>query len=70
MTETKIILYHQDSCGQCKMVEMLLKKKNIQFESNKDINQMMELGIKHTPTLSVNGQLLVGKELINWINER
>ena len=70
MTETKITLYHQDSCGQCKMVEMLLKKKNIKYESNKDINEMLKMGIKHTPTLSVDGQLLSGKELINWINER
>ena len=63
-----IILYHQDGCPQCKMIEMMLNKNSINYTSCKDTDIMMNLGINHTPTLSVDGQLLSGKEIINWIN--
>ena len=61
--QDNVILYHQETCPQCKMVEMLLKKNNIEYISNKDIDEMTKLGINHTPTLSVNGELKTGKEI-------
>lgn len=65
-----VILYHQDTCPQCKMVEMLLKNNNIEYTSNKNISDMEKLNINHTPTLSVNGELKTGKEIFNYINSR
>ena len=68
---SEIVLYHQDSCGQCKMAEILLKKNNIDFISCKDINTMKGLGIQHTPTLSVDGKLFTSlKEIDTWIKTR
>lgn len=64
----EIILYHQHSCPQCRMVEMLLKKKNIEYTSVDNVEEMKRLGIIHTPTLSVNGELKVGKPIIDYIN--
>lgn len=64
-----ITLYHQDSCPQCKMVTMLLNKNNIEFEANADIEEMKTKGITHTPALEVNGEILQGKSLIDWINK-
>ena len=63
-----IILYHQHTCPQCRMVEMLLKKKNIEYTLVDDLEEMKKLGIIHTPTLSVNGNLKVGKPIIDYIN--
>lgn len=64
----KIILMHQDGCPQCKMVEMLLKKYNIEYDSCKDVDKMIELGITHTPAIIVEGDKLQGKDMMNWIN--
>lgn len=65
----KIILMHQDGCPQCKMVEMLLEKYNVEYESCKDIDVMIAKGIMHTPALIVSDKILQGKEMMEFINQ-
>lgn len=69
-SNSKITFYHQDGCGMCKAVEMMLKKKGIEFESCKDIDLMIQKGITGTPTLEVDGQRYIKKECLEWINAR
>lgn len=66
---SKVVLHHQDTCGQCRAVEMMLKKNGIEFESNKDVEKMKAMGIMSTPALEVDGEILKGKEIINWIKK-
>lgn len=66
----EVTLYHQQSCPQCKMVEALLEKRNIAHKSNSDIDYMTSIGIKTTPTLSVDGTLLTGKAITDWIRQQ
>jgi len=66
----KVILYHQDGCPTCRMVDTLLKQNKIEYESCKDINYMTSIGIKHTPVLEVDGTRLVGKDIIMWIKRK
>ena len=61
---SKIIFYHTETCPQCKMVEMLLKKKNINYDSCLDIDEMINKGINHTPAIDLDGDILVGKSLM------
>jgi len=63
-------LYSQPSCGQCKMVHMLLDQKGIEYSECQDVDEMRSLGITHTPTLEVDEKLLVGKDIINWIRSK
>lgn len=67
---SKPILYHQNGCGMCKAVEMLLRKKGIEFESCTDVDLMLQKGITGTPTLEVDGQRFIKKECLDWINAR
>ena len=64
-----IIFYHTETCPQCRMVKMLLDKYNIEHESSTSVDEMKEKGITHTPALEVNGTILQGKELMNYINQ-
>ena len=66
----KIIFYHTQTCPQCKMVEMLLKKNNIQYDSIEDVDVIIEKGIDHTPALNIDGNVLFGKDIIDWIKSR
>lgn len=67
----KIILYHQEGCGQCKMAEMLLKKENIEYDSCTDVDEMKEKGITQTPVLSVDENFYYGaKGVKEWIESR
>ena len=65
-----IIFYHQDGCPQCKMVKMLLDKKKISYNSCKDIEEMKNKGLYSTPALEVDGKMLIGKPMMDWIKER
>lgn len=65
---SKIILYHQDGCPQCKMVKTLLEKYNVAYEGCMDIDLMKSKGISHTPTIEVDNELLTGKPMIDWVN--
>lgn len=64
-----IVFYHTESCPQCKMVERMLKQKNIEYEENMNIDQMQVLGISHVPVLEVNNNLLTGKAIINYLSK-
>lgn len=66
----KPILYHQESCGICRMLKMALEKKGIEYESIMDTDKMMELGITHTPVLEVDGVRMDAKEALRWVNSR
>lgn len=64
-----IILYSTD-CPRCNVLEAKLSNKNINFEINRDISEMMDLGIMSAPALSVDGKILHFKEAIDWVNEQ
>lgn len=66
----EVVLYHQQTCPQCKAVESMLKRANIQYISNTDIDYMQSIGVKTTPTLGVDGNLLKGKDIITWIKNQ
>jgi len=68
--DNEIILYHQDCCGMCKTVEMMLNRNNIEYKSVKDLEVMKSKGITATPTLEVDGQRFVKKECLDYINSR
>lgn len=51
------------------MVDMLLKKHSIKHTSVTDVEEMRKLGITHTPALGVNGTILQGKAMMNYINQ-
>ena len=69
-TMDKVVFYHQASCGQCRTIESLLNRSAIDYDSVMDIAEMQKRGILHTPTLEVNGELLTGKPMIDYINSR
>lgn len=57
-------------CPLCRGVEMLLKKKKIEYNEITDVNIIKEKNITHVPVLEVDGQLLTGKEIHNWVNSQ
>lgn len=65
-----VVLYHQQTCPQCKMVESLLNKNNIAYESCMDIEFMSAKGVRTTPTLEVDGNFLKGKQIVEWIKQQ
>ena len=64
-----IILYKSNTCPQCKVVKMKLEKKGIPFTEELDVDTMTAKGVKHIPTLEVDGERMIDIGTINkWIN--
>ena len=71
---SKPVLYHQQGCGMCRAIEMLLNKKGIEFESvlvtPENVDEVKKLGVTGTPALIVDGQVFVKKECKDWVDAR
>ena len=48
-----MVLY-STNCPKCKVLEMKLKKKNIDYSVFSDVEAMMEMGIKAAPILELD----------------
>jgi glutaredoxin len=66
---TMITLYTID-CPKCKVLEMKLNQKGINYDVVKDIEKMKELGITTAPVLKIeDGKLLMFTDAVRYINE-
>lgn len=63
-----IVLYTID-CPKCKVLENLLKKNQVEYESVRDMNLMKEKGFRECPKLEVNGELYGFSEAVKMIKE-
>ena len=63
-----IVLYTID-CPKCKVLENLLKKNQVEYESVRDMNLMKEKGFRECPNLEVNGELYGFSEAVKMIKE-
>lgn len=62
-----IILY-STGCPKCKVLKKKLEDKNIEFVENNSVQEMIGLGIKQAPMLSIGGALLDFKNAVTWVN--
>lgn len=66
---TKIILW-STHCPRCKVLELKLKQKNINYEENNNIEEMTAKGFKEAPKLEVDGVIMDFKQAVDWIKEQ
>ncbi len=64
------IIFHSTNCPKCKILETKLKKKNILYVENTDINSMLAKGIKFAPCLEIDGEILDFKKAVEWVNNK
>ncbi len=63
----KVTLYSTD-CPKCKVLEKKLDDSGVAYETEKDIDIMLEKGFISAPMLEVDGVIMNFKEGIEWIN--
>lgn len=64
------IIFYSTKCPKCKVLEMKMKKKNIEYEENNDIDLMLSKGIKSAPCLEIDGTILDFKNSVEWVNNQ
>lgn len=68
--KSNIILYHTPNCGMCKTIERMLQLKDIEFTDCQDADSLLRRGINHPPALEVDGVLLQGTEIRDWLSKQ
>lgn len=63
-----IVLYTID-CPKCKVLETLLKKNNLEYESVRDVELMVQKGFKDCPKLEIDGKLYNFTESVKMLQE-
>ena len=62
----KVILY-TTHCPKCSVLKKKLDDLGAVYDEIDDVDEMVKLGIKSAPVLSVSGDLLDFKQALNWI---
>ena len=62
----KVILW-STHCPRCKVLELKLKQKNIEFEENTSVEEMTAKGFKEAPKLEVDGAVMDFKQAVDWL---
>ena len=74
MDDIKLYSTH---CARCRVVTLMLNKKNIKYEEvyvnpdkPEEIQVMLDMGLKSAPGLVVNGKVMDFNEAVSWIKEQ
>ena len=64
-----IVLY-TTYCPKCKVLETKLNQKNIQFELNDNVRELIKKGYAQAPMLEVDGELMDFGEAVKWVGKQ
>lgn len=64
------IIQFSTGCPKCTVLKKKQQAKNIPYILNESIQEMMALGFKSAPLLSVNGQVMDFTAANTWINQQ
>ena len=55
-------------CPKCKVLELKLKQKNVEYETIEDMEVMKEKGFMSLPMLEVDGNIYNFSEAVKFLN--
>lgn len=64
-----IVLY-TTYCPKCKVLETKLNQKNIQFELNDNVRELIKKGYAQAPMLEVDGELMDFGKAVKWVDKQ
>lgn len=54
-------------CPKCSVLKMKLDAAKIDYVVKDDVDEMISLGMRSAPSLSVDGKIMGFKEAIEWV---
>ena len=61
------VIFYSTHCPQCRGLEMQLKRNNVEYTECDDQAEMLRLGLKSAPALSVDGTIMTYAESLKWL---
>ena len=65
-----ITVYAKEGCPKCRVLQLELNQKNLEFQEFNDMDAMIAMGIKSVPQMKVDDKLYSFEEAIKYVNER
>lgn len=56
------------NCPKCRVLEQKLNQKNIEFNKNSDMNEVIEKGFMSAPVLKIDDVYLDFTSAVKWVN--
>ena len=58
------------NCPKCRVLEQKLNQKNINFDINNDMQEIIDKGFMSAPVLKIDDEYLDFTSAVKWINEQ
>ena len=65
-----MVILYSTGCPKCAVLKKKLEQARIEFEIERDVGKMTELGIVSVPVLSVDGEMMDFNKSMKWIMTR
>ena len=65
-----MIVLYSTGCPKCLILKKKLEQKNISYQENTSVEEMLALGITQVPVLKVGDCLLEFVDANNWISKQ
>lgn len=63
-----MITLFSTNCPKCRVLEQKLNQKNISFNKNSDMNEVIEKGFMSAPILKIDDVYLDFTSAVKWVN--
>ena len=63
----KSVILYSTGCPQCRILERKLDQAGVVYDVINDVDEMLKLGLKSAPALSVDGEIMEFKNAIKWV---
>ena len=62
------LIMYSTGCPKCRILKMKLDASGLPFSIHDDIDEMMAMGFRSVPVLSVDGKLYTFTDAVRWVN--
>lgn len=65
-----MVTLYTTNCPRCSVLEKKLELKNINFEKNDNVDEMIEMGFMSAPILKVDDNFMEFTDALRWVGEQ
>lgn len=62
------VIFYTTGCPKCAVLKKKMDQKHIFYRSVSSMDEMLKVGLKSAPALSVDGTLMDYSAAIQWVN--
>jgi glutaredoxin len=62
-----MIIFYTTHCPRCRVLKAKLDEKHVAYTECDNMEEMMALGMKSAPALSVDGELMDFSDAVKWV---